>query len=182
MREAYICDAVRTPFGRYGGGLAPVRPDDLAAVPLKALMERNPGIEWSAVDDVILGCANQAGEDNRNVARMAALLAGLPETVPGTTVNRLCGSGMDSIGMAARAIKSGEAELIVAGGVESLASASSVVSGRGCSSAAPTVGSPLRRGMRTGSISRARRPDSWARPARCWLRTAKASWSARETA
>ncbi|AWU97151.1 3-oxoadipyl-CoA thiolase [Azospirillum ramasamyi] len=120
MREAYICDAVRTPFGRYGGGLAPVRPDDLAAVPLKALMERNPGIEWSAVDDVILGCANQAGEDNRNVARMAALLAGLPETVPGTTVNRLCGSGMDSIGMAARAIRSGEAELIVAGGVESM--------------------------------------------------------------
>ncbi|CAO3362085.1 3-oxoadipyl-CoA thiolase [Azospirillum palustre] len=120
MREAYICDAVRTPFGRYGGGLAPVRPDDLAAVPLKALMERNPGIEWSAVDDVILGCANQAGEDNRNVARMAALLAGLPETVPGTTVNRLCGSGMDSIGMAARAIKAGEAELIVAGGVESM--------------------------------------------------------------
>ncbi len=120
MREAYICDAVRTPFGRYGGGLAPVRPDDLAAVPLKALMERNPGIEWSAVDDVILGCANQAGEDNRNVARMAALLAGLPEAVPGTTVNRLCGSGMDSIGMAARAIKAGEAELIVAGGVESM--------------------------------------------------------------
>jgi acetyl-CoA acyltransferase len=120
MREAYICDAVRTPFGRYGGGLAPVRPDDLAAVPLKALMERNPGVEWSAVDDVILGCANQAGEDNRNVARMAALLAGLPETVPGTTVNRLCGSGMDSIGMAARAIKAGEAELMIAGGVESM--------------------------------------------------------------
>ncbi|MBK1839254.1 3-oxoadipyl-CoA thiolase [Azospirillum sp. YIM B02556] len=120
MREAFLCDAVRTPFGRYGGGLAPVRPDDLAAVPLKALMERNPGVEWSAVDDVILGCANQAGEDNRNVARMAALLAGLPETVPGTTVNRLCGSGMDSIGMAARAIKAGEAELIVAGGVESM--------------------------------------------------------------
>ncbi|ALG74068.1 beta-ketoadipyl CoA thiolase [Azospirillum thiophilum] len=120
MREAYICDAVRTPFGRYGGGLAPVRPDDLAAMPLRALMERNPGIEWSAVDDVILGCANQAGEDNRNVARMAALLAGLPDAVPGTTVNRLCGSGMDSIGMAARAIKAGEAELIVAGGVESM--------------------------------------------------------------
>jgi acetyl-CoA acyltransferase len=120
MREAYICDAVRTPFGRYGGGLAPVRPDDLAAVPLRALMERNPGVEWSAVDDVILGCANQAGEDNRNVARMAALLAGLPDAVPGTTVNRLCGSGMDSIGMAARAIKAGEAELIVAGGVESM--------------------------------------------------------------
>ncbi|AWB08577.1 3-oxoadipyl-CoA thiolase (plasmid) [Azospirillum humicireducens] len=120
MREAFLCDAVRTPFGRYGGGLAPVRPDDLAAVPLRALMERNPGVEWSAVDDVILGCANQAGEDNRNVARMAALLAGLPDAVPGTTVNRLCGSGMDSIGMAARAIKAGEAELIVAGGVESM--------------------------------------------------------------
>ncbi|CAO3404580.1 3-oxoadipyl-CoA thiolase [Azospirillum palustre] len=120
MREAYICDAVRTPFGRYGGGLAAVRPDDLAAVPISALMKRNPGVEWSAVDDLILGCANQAGEDNRNVARMAALLAGLPETVPGTTVNRLCGSGMDSIGMAARAIKAGEAELIVAGGVESM--------------------------------------------------------------
>ncbi|PWC37530.1 3-oxoadipyl-CoA thiolase [Azospirillum sp. TSO35-2] len=120
MREAFLCDAVRTPFGRYGGGLAPVRPDDLAAVPLKALMERNPGVEWSAVDDVILGCANQAGEDNRNVARMATLLAGLPDGVPGTTVNRLCGSGMDSIGMAARAIKAGEAELMIAGGVESM--------------------------------------------------------------
>ncbi|MBP2232143.1 acetyl-CoA acyltransferase [Azospirillum agricola] len=120
MSEAFLCDAVRTPFGRYGGGLAPVRPDDLAAVPLKALMERNPGVEWSAVDDVILGCANQAGEDNRNVARMAALLAGLPDSVPGTTINRLCGSGMDSIAIAARAIKAGEADLIVAGGVESM--------------------------------------------------------------
>ncbi|SMH44656.1 3-oxoadipyl-CoA thiolase [Azospirillum agricola] len=120
MSEAFLCDAVRTPFGRYGGGLAPVRPDDLAAVPLKALMERNPGVEWSAVDDVILGCANQAGEDNRNVARMAALLAGLPDAVPGTTINRLCGSGMDSIAIAARAIKAGEADLIIAGGVESM--------------------------------------------------------------
>ncbi|MFD1626978.1 3-oxoadipyl-CoA thiolase [Azospirillum griseum] len=120
MTDAFLCDAVRTPFGRYGGGLAPVRPDDLAAVPLKALMERNPGVDWAAVDDVILGCANQAGEDNRNVARMAALLAGLPEAVPGTTVNRLCGSGMDSVGMAARAIKAGEAELMIAGGVESM--------------------------------------------------------------
>jgi acetyl-CoA acyltransferase len=120
MTEAFLCDAVRTPFGRYGGGLAPVRPDDLAAVPLKALMARNPGVDWAAVDDVILGCANQAGEDNRNVARMAVLLAGLPDTVPGTTVNRLCGSGMDSIGMAARAIKAGEAELMIAGGVESM--------------------------------------------------------------
>ncbi len=120
MTEAFLCDAVRTPFGRYGGGLAPVRPDDLAAVPLKALMARNPGVDWAAVDDVILGCANQAGEDNRNVARMAVLLAGLPDAVPGTTVNRLCGSGMDSIGMAARAIKAGEAELMIAGGVESM--------------------------------------------------------------
>ncbi|RJF77459.1 3-oxoadipyl-CoA thiolase [Azospirillum cavernae] len=120
MTEAFLCDAVRTPFGRYGGGLATVRPDDLAAVPLKALMARNPGVDWAAVDDVILGCANQAGEDNRNVARMAVLLAGLPDVVPGTTVNRLCGSGMDSIGMAARAIKAGEAELMIAGGVESM--------------------------------------------------------------
>ncbi|WP_298370205.1 3-oxoadipyl-CoA thiolase [Azospirillum sp.] len=120
MTEAFLCDAVRTPFGRYGGGLAPVRPDDLAAVPLKALMARNPGVDWEAVDDVILGCANQAGEDNRNVARMAVLLAGLPDAVPGTTVNRLCGSGMDSIGMAARAIKAGEADLMIAGGVESM--------------------------------------------------------------
>ena len=120
MTEAYLCDAVRTPFGRFGGALAPVRADDLAAVPLKALMERNPGVDWAAVDDVILGCANQAGEDNRNVARMAALLAGLPVEVPGTTVNRLCGSGLDALGMAARAIKAGEADLIVAGGVESM--------------------------------------------------------------
>lgn len=120
MTEAYLCDAVRTPFGRYGGGLAPVRPDDLAAVPIKALMERNAGVDWAAVDDVILGCANQAGEDNRNVARMAALLAGLPVEVPGTTVNRLCGSGLDALGLAARSIKAGEADLIIAGGVESM--------------------------------------------------------------
>jgi len=120
MTEAYLCDAVRTPFGRFGGALAPVRADDLAAMPLKALMERNPGVDWAALDDVILGCANQAGEDNRNVARMAALLAGLPVEVPGATVNRLCGSGLDALGMAARAIKAGEADLIVAGGVESM--------------------------------------------------------------
>ncbi|MDQ2102822.1 3-oxoadipyl-CoA thiolase [Azospirillum isscasi] len=120
MTEAYLCDAVRTPFGRYGGGLAPVRADDLAAVPIRALMERNAGVDWAAVDDVILGCANQAGEDNRNVARMAALLAGLPVEVPGTTVNRLCGSGLDALGMAARAVKAGEADLVIAGGVESM--------------------------------------------------------------
>ena len=120
MTEAYICDAIRTPIGRYGGALKDVRPDDLAAIPLKALKERNPDVHWAHVDDVILGCANQAGEDNRNVARMAALLAGLGAAVPGTTVNRLCGSGLDAVAMAARAIKAGEADLIIAGGVESM--------------------------------------------------------------
>ena len=120
MSHAYICDAVRTPFGRYGGALAGVRADDLAALPIKALMARNAGVDWSAVDDVIYGCANQAGEDNRNVARMALLLAGLPQRVPGATVNRLCGSGLDAVGTAARAIKSGEADLVIAGGVESM--------------------------------------------------------------
>ena len=123
MNEAFICDAVRTPFGRYGGALATVRADDLAAVPLRALMLRNPNVDWSAVDDVVYGCANQAGEDNRNVGRMAALLAGLPVEVPGTTVNRLCGSSMDAIGIAARAIKSGETSLMLAGGVESMSRA-----------------------------------------------------------
>jgi acetyl-CoA acyltransferase len=123
MSEAFICDYVRTPIGRFGGALAPVRADDLAAVPLKALLERNPGIDWVAVDDVILGCANQAGEDNRNVARMALLLAGLPISISGTTVNRLCGSGMDALGIAARAIKAGEAEFMIAGGVESMSRA-----------------------------------------------------------
>ena len=119
MTDAYICDAVRTPIGRYGGALSSVRPDDLAAIPLRALKERNPNVHWAHVDDVILGCANQAGEDNRNVARMASLLAGLGAAVPGTTVNRLCGSGLDAVAMAARAIKAGEAELMIAGGVES---------------------------------------------------------------
>ena len=123
MAEAFICDAIRTPIGRYGGLLASVRPDDLAAVPIRALVDRNPGVDWSALDDVILGCANQAGEDNRNVARMATLLGGFGDTAPGTTVNRLCGSGMDAVAMAARAIKAGEAELIVAGGVESMSRA-----------------------------------------------------------
>lgn len=123
MRDVFICDAIRTPIGRYGGSLASVRPDDLAAITLKALVERNPGIDWSQIDDVLMGCANQAGEDNRNVARMALLLAGYSETIPGATINRLCGSGMDAIGTAARAIKAGEAELIVAGGVESMSRA-----------------------------------------------------------
>ena len=120
MNEAFICDAVRTPIGRYAGALREVRPDDLAAIPLRALKERNHGVDWSALDDIILGCANQAGEDNRNVARMAALLAGLGTHAPGTTVNRLCGSGLDAVAMAARAIKAGEADLMVAGGVESM--------------------------------------------------------------
>jgi 3-oxoadipyl-CoA thiolase len=123
MTEVYICDYIRTPIGRYGGALSSVRPDDLGAIPLKALAERNPGMDLAAIDEVIFGCANQAGEDNRNVARMSLLLAGYPETVPGTTMNRLCGSGMDAIITAARAIKSGEAGLIVAGGVESMSRA-----------------------------------------------------------
>src|SRR5450830_1379130 len=118
--EAFICDAIRTPFGRFGGAFSSVRADDLAALPIRALIERNPGIDWSSVDDIIYGCANQAGEDNRNVARMAGLLAGLPEEVPGTTVNRLCGSSMDAVGMAARSIKAGECQLVIAGGVESM--------------------------------------------------------------
>src|SRR5512141_3181974 len=117
---AYICDAIRTPFGRYGGALSAVRTDDLAAVPIKALMERNPKVDWGALDDVIYGCANQAGEDNRNVARMSLLLAGLPVEVPCATVNRLCGSSLEAISVAARAIKSGEASLVIAGGVESM--------------------------------------------------------------
>lgn len=121
--HAFICDAIRTPFGRYGGGLASVRADDLAAVPLKALMERNPNVDWERVDDVLMGCANQAGEDNRNVARMASLLAGLPLELPGATINRLCGSGLDAVGSAARAIRSGDAQLMLAGGVESMSRA-----------------------------------------------------------
>jgi acetyl-CoA acyltransferase len=123
MNEVFLCDAIRTPFGRYGGALASIRVDDLAAVPIRALTERNSNVDWSAVDDVILGCANQAGEDNRNVGRMALLLAGLPDVVPGTTINRLCGSSLDAIAIAARAIKSDEADLIIAGGVESMSRA-----------------------------------------------------------
>lgn len=123
METAYICDAIRTPFGRYAGTLSSIRTDDLAAIPIKALIERNAGVDWNALDDVIYGCANQAGEDNRNIGRMALLLAGLPKEVPGVTVNRLCGSSMDAVATAARAIKSGEAELIIAGGVESMSRA-----------------------------------------------------------
>ena len=123
MNQAFICDAIRTPFGRYGGALSSVRTDDLAAIVIKALMARNAKVDWGSVDDVIYGCANQAGEDNRNVARMASLLAGLPVEVPGSTVNRLCGSSLDAIGTAARAIKSGETHLMIAGGVESMSRA-----------------------------------------------------------
>ncbi|AEG68478.1 3-oxoadipyl-CoA thiolase [Ralstonia solanacearum] len=123
MTQAFICDAIRTPIGRYGGSLSAVRADDLGAVPLKALMARNPRVDWSAIDDVIFGCANQAGEDNRNVARMSSLLAGLPQSVPGSTINRLCGSGMDATGTAARAIRAGETALMIAGGVESMSRA-----------------------------------------------------------
>jgi len=127
MRDVYICDAIRTPVGRYGGALSSVRTDDLAAIPLKALMDRNPEMDWTAIDDIYLGCANQAGEDNRNVARMASLLAGFSETIPASTINRLCGSGMDAIGIAARGIKAGEIELVIAGGVESMSRAPFVV-------------------------------------------------------
>ncbi|EXE48972.1 3-oxoadipyl-CoA thiolase [Acinetobacter baumannii] len=123
LKNAYIIDAIRTPFGRYAGGLAPVRADDLGAVPIKALIQRNPNVDWEQVDDVIYGCANQAGEDNRNVGRMSALLAGLPYQVPATTINRLCGSSLDAIAIAARAIKAGEANLVIAGGVESMSRA-----------------------------------------------------------
>jgi 3-oxoadipyl-CoA thiolase len=123
MPDAFICDAIRTPFGRYGGALSSIRTDDLAAIPIKALCERNPSVDWNAVDDVILGCANQAGEDNRNVARMALLLAGLPQSVPGATVNRLCGSSMEAVSVAARALKTGENSFVIAGGVESMSRA-----------------------------------------------------------
>jgi len=127
MESAFICDAIRTPFGRYGGTLATIRTDDLAAIPIKSLVERNPKVDWNALDDVVYGCANQAGEDNRNVGRMALLLAGLPKEVPGDTVNRLCGSSMDAVAIASRAIKSGEADLVIAGGVESMSRAPFVI-------------------------------------------------------
>lgn len=127
MTDVFICDGIRTPIGRYGGALATVRTDDLAAIPLKALMQRNPDVDWAAVDDVMLGCANQSGEDNRNVARMAGLLAGLPLEVPASTINRLCGSGMNAVGLCANTIKSGEADLIIAGGIESMSRAPFVI-------------------------------------------------------
>ena len=127
MQEAFICDYVRTPIGRFGGSLSSVRTDDLGAIPLAALQTRNPGVDWEAVEDVIYGCANQAGEDNRNVGRMAVLLSGLPQSVPASTINRLCGSGMNAIGNAAHAIQSGQSEVVIAGGVESMSRAPFVV-------------------------------------------------------
>ena len=127
MNAVFLCDAVRTPIGRYGGVLASVRADDLAAIPIRALMERNPAADWTMLDDVILGCANQAGEDNRNIARMALLLAGLPDAIPGVTVNRLCGSGLDAVGTAARAIAAGEMDFVIAGGAESMSRAPFVI-------------------------------------------------------
>ena len=123
MSEAYICDAIRTPIGRYGGSLSSIRTDDLAALPIRELMARNGNVDWSETDDVLMGCANQAGEDNRNLARMAGLLAGLPVSAPGTTINRLCGSGMDAVAMAARCLKAGEGDLMIAGGAESMSRA-----------------------------------------------------------
>ena len=142
MRDVFICDAIRTPIGRFGGGLSTVRADDLAALPIKALIERNPSVDWTAVDEVFLGCANQAGEDNRNVARMALLLAGLPDSIPGVTLNRLCASGMDAIGTAFRAIASGEMELAIAGGVESMSTwhcGAAPIESTGCRSSRSTA-------------------------------------------
>src|SRR6202453_4228932 len=127
MQDAFICDAIRTPFGRYGGSLSSVRTDDLAALPIRALMERSPNVDWNALDDVVFGCANQAGEDNRNVARMAVLLAGLPVEIPGATVNRLCGSGMEAVADAARTIAAGDADIVIAGGTESMTRAPFVI-------------------------------------------------------
>ena len=127
MEEAYLCDGVRTPIGRYGGALSNLRTDDLASIPIKKLICKNNGVDWEAIDDVILGCANQAGEDNRNVARMAVLLSGMPYTVPGSTVNRLCGSGLEAVGIASRSIKSGDQNLLIAGGVENMSRAPFVI-------------------------------------------------------
>ena len=161
LPQAFICDAVRTPFGRYGGALSSVRTDDLGAIPIRALMERNPGVDWAFVSDVLYGCANQAGEDNRNVAHMSSLLAGLPVQLPGATINRLCGSGLDAIGTAARAIKAEEATLMIAGGVESMSRA------------------PFVMPKAETAFSRARWPAWMAATALSWLRRAMRSWASR---
>ena len=157
MTEAFICDAVRTPIGRYGGSLAHVRADDLAAIPIRALIERNPGVDWDELDDVILGCANQAGEDNRNLARMAALLAGLPDKSGGVTLNRLCGSGMDAVAMAARVIRGSEADMVIAGGSESMSRAPFVMA------KAPERLRPQRRDVRHDDRLALRQPEDEAR-------------------
>ena len=156
MRDVYICDAVRTPIGRFGGALSKIRADDLATVPLKALMARNPGIDWAALDEVVMGCVNQAGEDNRNVARMATLLAGLPETVPAHTVNRLCASGLDAVGGLARAIRSGEIEFGIAGGVESMTRSPFVMPKATEAFSRAKSGSPARRSHRSRPSNRRR--------------------------
>jgi len=164
MTHAYICDAIRTPFGRYGGALSSVRADDLGAVPIRALMARNPNVDWAAVTDVLYGCANQAGEDNRNVARMSALLAGLPMEVPGATINRLCGSGLDAVGSAARAIRAGEAGLMIAGGVESMSRAPFVMPKAESAFSRSNAWTRCRRRPRTWpptSGSSARRRTAW---------------------
>ena len=192
MTEAFICAAIRTPVGRYGGSLAGIRADDLGAIPIRALMQRHPGLDWAAVDDVIYGCANQAGEDNRDVARMCALLAGLPEAVPGTTVNRLCGSGMDAIGIAARSIKAGEVELMIAGGVESMSRAPFVM-GKAETALArdmrlydTTIGwrfvNPKLRKRSSAPIRCRRPPTTWPRTFGSAARTRTASRCARSSA
>src|SRR5471030_2860937 len=183
MTDAFICDAIRTPIGRYAGALKDVRADDIGALPLRELMRRNPGVDWSAVDDVIYGCANQAGEDNRNVARMSALLAGLPQEVSGTTINRLCGSGMDAVGTAARAIRAGEAGLMLAGGVESMTRAPFVM---GKSEAAFYRAAPTRTALRWPARTRRRRRSAKAasttRSCRCrWHRKKAIPSSSRRT-
>ena len=172
MTDAFICDFARTPIGRFGGALAMARPDDLATVPLKALMARQSGMDWEAVDDVILGCANQAGEDNRNVARMSLLLAGLPYQVPGSTINRLCGSGLNAVWIAANAIKAGDGELFVAGGVESMSRAPFVM---------PKAESAFSRNVELYDIFTSREPTRTplrcARSKRRWRRSRTAGWA-----
>jgi acetyl-CoA acyltransferase len=190
MPHAFICDAIRTPFGRYGGALSSVRSDNLGALPIQALMERNPGVDWESVSDVLYGCANQAGEDNRNVARMSSLLAGLPIEVPGATLNRLCGSGLDAVGTAARAIMAGEAGLMIAGGVESMSRAPFVMPkmetafGRHNAVYDTTIGWRFIKRLRTwrpNLTSNARRRTAWRWPVNSmrWRPRKPAIWHAR---
>ena len=174
LRDVFVCDGVRTPIGRYGGALAQVRTDDLAAIPIKALVKRHPKVDWSALDEVVLGCANQAGEDNRNVARMALLLAGIPDSVPGVTVNRLCASGLNAIGDAARAIRCGETDFAIAGGVESMTRAPLVMAKAQeafqtqCGDRRHDLGLALHQSAVESAV---RRSTRWRRPGRTWRRT-----------